>query len=140
MSDKTTVSRGELWGVKVAHKTKWLIKKLKAFDKSCVARAKSKNTPGWLGHIPLVSITLAVIALLAYFSLYILFAFGALVILFSVIEHFDISSENSIQFSDNDSDDNNSEWQSNLVGNSDDFRNGNQGFGYYMNGINIDED
>ncbi|HAO5567110.1 TPA: DUF3742 domain-containing protein, partial [Escherichia coli] len=32
------------------------------------------------------------------------------------------------------------EWQSNLVGNSDDFRNGNQGFGYYMNGINIDED
>lgn len=135
MSDKITISRGKHWGVKAAHKTKWLIKKLKAFDKSCVARAKSKNTLGWLGHIPLVSITLAVIALLAYFSLYILFAFGALVILFSVIEHIDISSENSIQSSDN-----NSEWQSNLVGNSDDFRNGNQGFGYYMNGINIDED
>lgn len=61
MTDKTTTSRGEYWGVKSAHKTKWLIKKLKAFDKLCVARVKSKNAPGWLGHIPLVSITLAVI-------------------------------------------------------------------------------
>ncbi|HCT5293272.1 TPA: DUF3742 family protein [Escherichia coli] len=135
MSNKTAASRGERWGIKAAYKAKWLIKKLKAFDKNCVASAKSKNMPGWLGHIPLVSITLAVIALLAYFSLYILFTFGALVILFSVIEHIDISSGNNIQSTDN-----NNEWQSNLVGNSDDFRNGNQGFGYYMNGINIDED
>ncbi|HHX4110642.1 TPA: DUF3742 domain-containing protein [Escherichia coli] len=96
MSDKTTVSRGEHWGVKTAHKTKWLIKKLKAFDKNCVASAKSKNMPGWLGHIPLVSITLAVIALLAYFSLYILFTFGALVILFSIIANMSYSSSEYI--------------------------------------------
>ena len=122
MSDKITISRGEHWGVKVAHKTKWLIKKLKAFDKSCVARAKSKNTPGWLGHIPLVSITLAVIALLAYFSLYILFAFGMLVILFSVVENFGNSISDII----------NTESTSDYLTNSDDdygsvYMSGNQG-------------
>lgn len=85
MTKKTKISKGESWGIKAAHGTKWLIHKIKAFDKRCVARTKSKNRPGWLGHIPLVSMTLVVIALLAYFSLYILFTLGLLVILFSVV-------------------------------------------------------
>lgn len=66
MTNKTIVSRGENWGIKAAHGTKWLIRKLKAFDKHCVATAKSKNRPGWLGHIPLIAFTLAVTAALAY--------------------------------------------------------------------------
>lgn len=124
MSNETTVSRGEHWGIKAAYKTKWLIKKLKAFDKSCVARVKSKNTPGWLGHIPLVSITLAVIALLAYFSLYILFAFGILVILFSAVENIGNSIPDII----------NTEDTADSLTNSDDnygsvYMNGNQGDG-----------
>ncbi|ASB02696.1 MULTISPECIES: hypothetical protein [Enterobacterales] len=126
MSNETTVSRGEHWGIKAAYKTKWLIKKLKAFDKSCVARVKSKNTPGWLGHIPLVSITLAVIALLAYFSLYILFAFGILVILFSAVENIGNSIPDII----------NTEDTADSLTNSDDnygsvYMNGNQGDGWY---------
>ncbi|MEM8040202.1 hypothetical protein Q4Q85_04100 [Morganella morganii] len=42
MSDKTAASRGERWGIKAAYKAKWLIKKLKAFDKNCVEAPKAK--------------------------------------------------------------------------------------------------
>ncbi|WP_227718582.1 hypothetical protein [Morganella morganii] len=50
MSDKTAASRGERWGIKQLIK-QMANQKLKAFDKNCVASAKSKNMPGWLGHI-----------------------------------------------------------------------------------------
>ncbi|MBT0353507.1 DUF3742 family protein [Morganella morganii subsp. morganii] len=132
MSYKTTTSLGERWGTKLAYVTTWLIKKLKAFDKSCVARAKSKNTPGWLGHIPLVSITLAVIALLTYFSLYILFAFGALVILFSIIANFSYSSS---EYIDIDSD----VFFANTSFNDDGYRDGIEGTGTYVDGYRIDD-
>lgn len=132
MSDKTTVSRGEHWGVKAAYKTKWLIKKLKAFDKSCVARAKNKNTPGWLGHIPMASITIAVIALLAYFSLYILFAFGALVILFSIIANISYSSSEHIDIAPD-------VFFANTSFNDDGYRDGIEGTGTYVDGYRIDD-
>ncbi|EKI3875807.1 DUF3742 domain-containing protein [Escherichia coli] len=132
MSDKTTVSRGERWGIKAAYKAKWLIKKLKAFDKNCVASAKSKNMPGWLGHIPLVSITLAVIALLAYFSLYILFTFGTLVILFSIIANMSYSSS---EYIDIDSD----VFFANTNFNDDGYREGIEGTGTYIDGYRIDD-
>lgn len=132
MSDKTTVSWGEHWGVKAAYKTKWLIKKLKAFDKSCVARAKNKNTPSWLGHIPMASITIAVIALLAYFSLYILFTFGALVILFSIIANISYSSSKHIDIAPD-------VFFANTSFNDDGYRDGIEGTGTYVDGYRIDD-
>lgn len=125
MTKKTKNSRGESWGIKAAHGTKWLINKIKAFDKCCVARTKSKNRPSWLGHIPLVSMTLVVIALLAYFSLYILFAFGLLVILFSVIANISNFPDDSFQTSNED---------------EDGYRAGYSGYGFYVGGIRVDND
>lgn len=74
MTENTKTSRGENWGIKAAHGTKWLMRKLKAFDKRCVAKAKKlcgksqeKNWPGWLGHIPISIILLFLSAIFLTF-------------------------------------------------------------------------
>ncbi|MEY0162064.1 DUF3742 domain-containing protein [Providencia rettgeri] len=75
---KTTVSRGENWGIKAAHGSKWLIRRLKTFDKRGVAKAKSKNWPDWVGHLPLFSIASCIIIFfvtLSLISLFFLFFF-----------------------------------------------------------------
>lgn len=130
MTKKTKNSRGESWGIKAAHGTKWLIHKIKAFDKRCVARTKSKNRPGWLGHIPLVFTALTVIALLAYFSLYILFSFGLLVILFSVVANI---GNTTLEHIDSDV------FFADTTFSDDGFRDGIEGTGTYVDGHRIDD-
>ncbi|MER2951949.1 DUF3742 domain-containing protein [Morganella morganii] len=87
MSDKITISRGELWGIKAAHKTKWLIKKLKAFDKSCVAKAQNKSWPIWVGHLPitlvLILLSIAFLASIIFFIVF--FIVSLLMIVFEFI-------------------------------------------------------
>lgn len=130
MEKKTTVSRGERRGIKAAHGTKWLIRKLKVFDKHCVATAKSKNRPGWLGHIPLIAFTLAVTAALAYFSLYILFIFGLMVILFSIVANIGNTTSEHI-----DSD----VFFADTTFSDDGFRDGIEETGTYVGGHRIDD-
>ncbi|HGT9977920.1 TPA: hypothetical protein ACM5EY_001343 [Escherichia coli] len=67
MSDKTTVSRGERWGIKLAHGTKWGIRSVKKMDCYCTEKAKEKGLPGWLGHLPKLTIITALI-IIAFFS------------------------------------------------------------------------
>ena len=43
MSDKTTSSRGERWGIKLAHGTKWGIRSVKKLDRYCIEKAKEKT-------------------------------------------------------------------------------------------------
>ncbi|WP_336844135.1 DUF3742 family protein [Providencia rettgeri] len=134
MEKKTTVSRGENWGIKAAHGAKWLIHKLRAFDKRCVAKAKSKNRPAWLGHIPLVSMILTIIALLTYFSLYILFTLGSTIIFFAIIanRNTDIFDNISNAEISNDTDENSYDGYG--------YRAGNEGYGFYAGGERIDND
>lgn len=128
-ANNTKISRGENWGFKAAHGTKWLIRKLKTFDKRCVARTRSKGKPSWLGHIPLIAFTLAITAILAYFSLYILFALGILSIAFKVITNGSTVSDNDSYFT---------------TERSSVMRDGPDGFGLYdssdeLTGIRIDK-
>lgn len=91
MNDSTnqTQTRAYQNGILAAKGVRWAGKKLKMLDKACVASAKRKEWPGWLGHIPLMSMAAAILALLAYYSLEILFTVGFLVILFTAIENMD---------------------------------------------------
>lgn len=129
MNDSTnqTQTRAYQNGILAAKGVRWAGKKLKMLDKACVASAKRKEWPGWLGHIPLISMALAIIALLAYFSLEILFTVGFLVIVFSVAANMgggDFYDE-SLQTTNED---------------EDGYRAGYSGYGYYMGGIRIDND
>lgn len=129
MNDSTnqTQTRAYQNGILAAKGVRWAGKKLKMLDKACVASAKRKEWPGWLGHIPFMSMALAIIALLAYFSLEILFTVGFLVIVFSVAANMgggDFYDE-SLQTTNED---------------EDGYRAGYSGYGYYMEGIRIDND
>lgn len=127
MANKATVSRGESCGIKAAHGIKSLIHKIKAFDKRCVEKVRSKNQPRWLGHIPLLSAILAVTALLAYFSLYLLFTLGALILFWGMTNGY------NLEFSDESS---SSDEQDEYDG----FQNGPEGLGCYMGGFKVDDD
>ena len=130
MNDTTnqTQTRAYQNGIRAAKGVRWASKKLKMLDKACVASVKRKKWQGWMGHIPLISMALAIIALLVYFSLEILFTVGFLVILFSVAENIgsgsvtsdDLSSDNIF---------------SSLTDSEDDYgsvyMHGNQGDGWY---------
>ncbi|PHM28324.1 hypothetical protein [Xenorhabdus innexi] len=63
---KKTASRGERWGINVAHFCKWLFKKLKAWDTVSVKKAKSLNIPAWLGHIPAILLFSLVIIIISF--------------------------------------------------------------------------
>lgn len=82
MTNNTKISRGENWGIKAAHGTKWLIRKLKSFDKHCVARAKKRNWPGWLGHIP---ISIILLFLSAIFLSFIVLLIAAIIFCIALI-------------------------------------------------------
>ncbi|CDM91172.1 hypothetical protein [Xenorhabdus bovienii] len=56
-----TRSRGELWGTKAGHICKRFLRKLKDWDKVCVNKAKDKNIPAWVGHIPIFMVGASVI-------------------------------------------------------------------------------
>ncbi|MBE8612952.1 MULTISPECIES: hypothetical protein [Morganellaceae] len=75
MSDKTTSSRGERWGIKLAHGTKWGIRSVKKLDRYCIEKAKEKSLPVWLGHLPKLMIitSLIIIAFFSLLSFFILF-------------------------------------------------------------------
>lgn len=90
--------------------------------------------PGWQGHIPLVSITLAVIALLAYFSLYILFTFGIAIIVISITSSLstDVFDNNLNTNLSNDTNINSYDGYG--------YRAGNGGYGFYAGGELIDKD
>ncbi|MDC9612893.1 hypothetical protein PSI19_03145 [Xenorhabdus khoisanae] len=58
-----TRSRGELWGAKAAYGCKRFLGKLKDSDKVCVNKAKEKNIPTWIGHIPIFVLSASVITI-----------------------------------------------------------------------------
>lgn len=131
MKHSTTQTRACRNGIRAAKGVRWAGKKLRALDNVCVARIKRKNRPGWLGHAPLIVFTLTVIALLAYFSLYILFAFGFLVILFSIVDNINICDatfEKDVFFA-----------ETTDTFNDDGYRDGIESTGMYVDGHRIDD-
>lgn len=83
MSDKITISRGERWGIKLAHGTKWGIRGVKKLDRYCTEKAKEKGLPGWLGHLPKI-IIITILILIAVFNLPLLFIIFCLYLLLHV--------------------------------------------------------
>ncbi|BBV00381.1 Uncharacterised protein [Providencia rettgeri] len=82
MTNKIPLSRGERWGMKAAAGTKWLIRRLKMFDKRYVAKAKGKNWPDWVGHLPIALVLiLLLIAFLASIGFLIVFLIAALLMI-----------------------------------------------------------
>lgn len=82
---KTTqgVSRGERWGMKAAHGVKWLVRQLKNLDQRCVEKARNKNWPGWLGHLPLTLISMALlVASLSFAALLVIIISFCLCVIF----------------------------------------------------------
>ncbi|CEE93032.1 hypothetical protein [Xenorhabdus koppenhoeferi] len=59
-----TKSQGELWGAKAAYGCKCLLSKLRNLDKRCVNKAKEKNIPAWIGHIPILMLGISVVTTL----------------------------------------------------------------------------
>ncbi|EGT3611594.1 DUF3742 domain-containing protein [Morganella morganii] len=88
-SDPTPQTFAYRNGIRAAKGVKWVGKKLRALDNACVANVKRKNRPVWLGHVPLVMISLTMIlvvtALLTYWIVTILSTLGLLVIAYSAI-------------------------------------------------------
>lgn len=82
MSDKTTVSRGERWGIKLAHGTNGEYAALK-LDRYCTEKVKEKGFPGWLGHLPKI-IIITILILVVVFNLSLLFILFCLYLLLHV--------------------------------------------------------
>ncbi|EOU0222973.1 DUF3742 family protein [Escherichia coli] len=123
MSDKTTASRGERWGIKLAHGTKWGIRSVKKLDRYCIGKAKEKGLPAWVGHLPKLTIITTLI-IIAFFSLLSFFILFFLYLLSNIITPDALG--NNIPQDESD-------------GEYDGYQNGPEGYGYYMGGFKVDD-
>lgn len=124
MTDKTTVSRGEHWGIKLAHGTKWGIRGIKKLDRYCIAKAREKGFPDWIGHLPKL-IIIASLIITALFSLLLFFILFFLYLLSNIITTDSLGSSVS---------------QNECNEEYDGYQNGPEGYGYYMGGFRVDDE
>ncbi|PNO64537.1 DUF3742 family protein [Serratia marcescens] len=115
-------------GIKAARLWKRLKGAILRWDQRCVSNARKHKLPGWIGHIPLVIAFLTALAAALLGGVAIA---GCLLFIWAIaviLQHIDLSNVNLNEST--------SEEESNT---HDGYRNGPEGYGYYMGGFRDDD-